>query len=86
MLTSARYSQVIQENIDKEWSLPVSPLEVGLLHGAIRLMLIHPEVEEKYSTDFKIIAGEIRTWCLDRYREMGFTEAELQELDSEFPD
>ena len=86
MLTSERYTQVIMNSrVNRlRWDLPVEPLQVGVLHGAIRLMLIHPDVVQGYGHDFKATAGDLRIWCLDRFREMGFTEEEVQELDSEF--
>jgi hypothetical protein len=79
-----RYSEVLKENIDKMWYLPVDPIRLGILHGALRLMLIHPEVKEKYTQAFKDIAGDMREWCLERYLEMGFTQEEVASLDSEF--
>jgi hypothetical protein len=40
-ITTQRYHEVIQGNIDKRWLLEVDPVSVGILHGALRLMLLH---------------------------------------------
>ena len=45
-VSHARYSEVILANDGREFELKLTPLEVGMLHGAIRLMLLHPEVQE----------------------------------------
>lgn len=82
-MDSQRYSQVIQSNMGKLWFLQLEPVQVGLLHGALRLMLLHPEVEN-HSQAFKDLATELRQWCLRVYAEMGFTPDEIQALDSEF--
>ncbi|GAG09489.1 unnamed protein product [marine sediment metagenome] len=80
MLTSERYKEVVLANAGTSWQLEIDPINLGILHGAMRLMLSHPHIT-KYSQGFKLPAEHIRNWCLTRFREMGFTEAEVQEMD-----
>jgi len=82
-MDSQRFIQVMQSNMGKLWILELEPVEVGLLHGAIRLMLLHPEVQKNYCQAFKDLAAEIRQWCLRAFAEMGFTAEEIEVLDSE---
>jgi hypothetical protein len=83
MLSSDRYSWVMNANSSRRFFLELTALDVGIVHGAMRLLLMHPTVEETYTDDFKRLAGHLRRWCLVRFREMGFTEEEVRELDSE---
>jgi hypothetical protein len=78
-----RYKEVIVANSNRFWRLEVDAVSVGILHGALRLMMMHPKVQAQYSDSFKTMARHLRNWCLVRFREMGFTEEEVQTLDSE---
>lgn len=82
-MEATRYSTVMIENKDKVFNLPLSAWEVGLLHGAVRLMMMHPEVAGEYSEAFKNAARDVRTKCLAYLADMGFTPEEIEELNSE---
>lgn len=81
--TPQRYHARMQANHGVLFPLSLNCIEVGLLHGAIRLMLLHPEVKD-YSDDFQRVANRIRSWCLIQYARMGFTPEEIEALDTEF--
>lgn len=78
----ARYSQVLEKNIDRKFLVDLDPIDVGLFLGAIRLMLMHPEVEAHYSQAFKDKANAWRLVLLRFLSEMGFTDQEVRDLNT----
>lgn len=78
-----RYSEIIKANTDRAFPIILTALDVGIIHGAIRLLLMHPEVETNYSQVFKERATHWRQQMLTFFREMGFTEQELEEIDNQ---
>lgn len=78
-----RYREIMLTNQDKEFVMPLKPVEIGLLLGAVRLMLIHPDVEA-YSPEFKQAAQNIRERLLNGFRIMGCSEDEIEALDTQF--
>jgi hypothetical protein len=79
-----RYKSVMAANSGRSWQLELDADSVSILHGALRLMMLHPKVKEGFSPMFKSMSQHLRNWCLVRFREMGFTEEEVKSLDSEF--
>ena len=64
----------------KFYDLTLSPLELATLHGALALVLKHPQVTQDSETG-KILS-ELRKRLLLGFRDMGFTEEETQYLDT----
>lgn len=83
-MDSTRYIEVVgaSERKGLTYSLELTPAEVGILHGAIRLMLLHPQVAETFSDSFKFGANRLRTACLKAFADMGFTPDEIEYMDS----
>lgn len=83
MVSAERYQEIMAENKGMTFPVIFGPVEVGLFHGALRLMLLHPEVED-FSDSFICIAERMREFCLGAYLRMGFSEEEVEYLDSAF--
>jgi len=81
-LTLERYTEVLSENSQELFWLELDACEVGIIHSALRLMLMHPDVKEMPG-DFLIMAEGLRGRCLQLFRKMGFSEDEVKFLDSD---
>lgn len=77
-----RFKQVTleREAQGKKYIITLSPIEVTALHGALVLALRHPEVQ-KMSGALPYLTS-IRARLLELFRHMGFTEEEVQYLDT----
>ena len=82
MVSQDRFSQVIGANDGKLYVLTLAPLDVAMFHGAVRLMLLHPEVREM-SDGFHDLAGRLKGFCQVAFADMGFSDEEIEFLDSE---
>jgi len=76
-----RFQEVVTstEGQGKKYTLTLTPIQVTTLHGAIALVMRHPEVKTK---DIMSVLKAIRQETLDLMRLMGFTEDEVQYLDT----
>ena len=61
--------------------LPLTPLELTTLHGAVALVMRHPEVREKLKGAQLILTNLRKRLCLLMV-EMGFTQEEVEWLDT----
>ena len=77
-----RYLEVMGKTVDREYTLTLTGLQVGTLHGAVKLAAIHPEVK-KMSPEFHAVLNYLRDWASMCLKEMGFLEEEVAYLDSE---
>lgn len=80
-VSQERYSEAIHSNDGRTFQIELTPLEVGLIHGAIRLMLLHPDVA-RFSFSYHLEAENLRSVFLSIYREMGFSDEEIEYIDS----
>jgi hypothetical protein len=83
LVTSEEYAAVMRKNDGRTFWLELSALDVGILHGALRLMLTHPAVRV-LSDPFRDMAGRLRAWCVKKYLDMGFSQEQADYLDAEF--
>jgi len=80
-VTAERYSELVTGCI-KSFKVEFNALEIGLLQGAMRLLKMHPEVKN-FSPDFHVMVEKMLDFTRDCFREMGFTEEEIEYLNSE---
>lgn len=81
-VSQERYVRVMFDNMEKEYVLELNAVQVGMLHGAVRLTLLHPEVRVM-SQDFRGMLEHLRSWCRTCLGDMGFLEEEIEYLDTE---
>lgn len=77
-----RFQEVMRANDGTLFHLAMGPLQVGIVHGCIRLSATHPDVK-KLSPAYQKATEDLRYWCKEFYREMGFTDEEVEYLDTE---
>jgi len=82
-VSQRRYLEVMKANDGRVFQISTGAVEVGLLHAALRLALLHPRVKEM-SPSFHIVAENLKQSCLELMGKMGFSEKELEYLDSDF--
>ncbi len=75
-----RYMEILKPIIDKPYQLILTPLKIGMLHGALKLVLEHPEIKNSH-TPKEDILKEIKSWCLMAFLDMGFSLEEMRWLD-----
>lgn len=79
MVTPERFEEVLTNSEGKNYLLRLGVGEVTVLHGLIALAMDHPGVQEQGLTPQ--IGRSIRDRCLDCFRDMGFSDEEVAQLD-----
>lgn len=75
-----RYQKLMDGAADKRFNLTVDRVGVGIIASAVRLLLLHPGTQS-FGGTFRGSAEEIRGWARQQFKSMGFTDAEILELD-----
>lgn len=80
---ASRYHDVISYATEHKmvFTLMLEPIEIGLISGALRLTLMHPGVRQ-FSDSFFALVEKLRGFCRESFLEMGFTEDEVESLQS----
>lgn len=80
-ITPERFEEVLRASEGKiTFRLSLGGAQVSILHGLLSLAMDHPGVQELESS--MGIARGIRDWCLDCFREMGFSDEEVAQIDT----
>lgn len=77
-----RCAEVMIENKDKVYTWELNSWEVGIVHGMIRLSLERPAAPS-YCATFMQGVERLRELCVKAFDDMGFTQEEIESLDSE---
>lgn len=81
MITPERFSEVLLRSQEKEYTLRLGAVEVSILHGLIALAMDHPGVQELHALTIET-ARRVRDGCLDCFRDMGFSDEEVSQIDT----
>lgn len=81
MITSERFSEVLVRCQGKEYTLRLGAVELSILHGLIALAMDHPGIQVLHALTIET-ARKIRDGCLDCFRDMGFSDEEVLQLDT----
>lgn len=80
-MTYKRNLEVLKKSKGRTFTFTFSAPEIGVLHRAVRLMLLHPAVEGISDLDESVF-GKLLSFCFSCLSKMGFTETEIAEMDS----
>lgn len=77
-----KFKRVVDSNIKKGrfFTLKLTAVEIAALHGCVVLTAKHSKVQ-KQSLAFLDTLSTLRGYLLDKFKEMGFTQMEVQKLD-----
>ncbi len=81
MITPERFSAVLLRSQGKEYTLRLGAVELSILHGLITLAMDHPGIQELHALTIEI-ARKVRDGCLDCFRDMGFSDEEVSQIDT----
>lgn len=80
-VSAERYIEVMLRNKDNEYAIKLNSIEVGMLHGALKLMLSHPEVID-LCQDYHVMADALIAGFNKCFKRMGFTDEEIEDLNT----
>lgn len=80
-ITPERVEQVLKASEGNQYELALGVAQVSVVHGLLSLAMDHPGVQELGELTLGIARG-IRDWCLDCFREMGFSDEEVAQIDT----
>ena len=75
------YSQLCSQLEGKKTTFSVEFLELGILLGAIRLMLDHPEFQA-YGPHLQAMVASLRETILEAYHGLGLTTEQIHDLNT----
>ncbi|MBW2675071.1 MAG: hypothetical protein JRD89_16950 [Deltaproteobacteria bacterium] len=80
-VTRERFKEVLRASEGNQYELALGVAQVSILHGLLSLAMDHPGLQELGGPTMTI-ARRIRDWCLSCFKEMGFSDEEVAQIDT----
>jgi len=80
VVTREQYTEALLEHQDDVYHIAIKGWQMPIFHGLIALAADHPEVK-KLGWPTKRLITQVRWWCREKFKEWGFSPAEVEYLD-----